>query len=75
MSKIIGNWWADHNIELVEINKKIYALSGWNGEKWCSCWQCSGKYNMDASQETYIIYPVYAADINGNFEIINYILE
>lgn len=58
MAKVVGRWWADREIELVEINREVYALYGWNGKKWTKCWKCTGEYFMDASEETYSVTPV-----------------
>lgn len=66
--KMIGTWWNDRNIDLVEVEGRIYALSGWNGECYLKCWECTGEYNMDASKEEYILSPIYGESDN----IINY---
>lgn len=57
--KNVGHWWADKSIGLIEINGKVYALSGWNGEKYLECWECTGEDLMDAGEEEYILVPNY----------------
>ena len=32
-------WWNDSSIEVVEIEGRMIALDGWNGEKWLDCWE------------------------------------
>lgn len=49
--KHIGYWWNDKNIELIEKDGNVYALHGWNGEKYNKCWKCTGDHNMESSKE------------------------
>lgn len=35
---IVGNWWIN-NIEVVEIDDKLIALDGWNGEIYTNCFR------------------------------------
>ena len=61
--KIIGGWWNDRDIELVQLNDgRVYALNGWSGEVYTSCWECTGEHHMDASKEEYTLRPVYRVD-------------
>lgn len=73
--KTVGTWWSDKSIELVEIEGKVYALNGWNGEKFLNCWECIGEDNMDASKEEYVITPVYEEDGEGDFITVGYEVE
>ena len=60
----IGRWYNDTNIELVQLNDgRVYALNGWNGEVYTSCWECTGEHYMDASEEEYTLRPVYRVDV------------
>lgn len=68
--KRIGTWWSDSSIELVEIDGRIYALSGWNGEKYLHCWRCIDRFTEDGTAE-YELTPVYA-EIEDEFEIVDY---
>lgn len=70
--KKVGTWWNDKDIELVEINDTVYALHGWNGEEYTSCWKCSGKYLMDASKEVYCVRPIYKNIGDDFFELVRY---
>ena len=68
-----GRWWSDNDIELIKKDGHIYALDGWNGEKYLSCWECGGAYNMDAISESDIsIKPIYRYDIeNINLNVVD----
>ena len=59
---IIGTWWSDNNIELVRINGKIYALDGWNGEKYLHCWECIDRFTAADDNAEYEIRPIYNSD-------------
>ena len=67
---IIGTWWSDSNIELVKINGKIYALDGWNGEKYLHCWECIDRFTAADSNTEYEIRPIYNSDGSFDFEVI-----
>src|SRR5690625_4161107 len=72
--KNVGTWWNDKEIELVEIDGKVYALNGWNGESYLKSWECTGEDYMDASEKEYCITPQYE-EVEGEFEIVGYIVE
>lgn len=57
--KKVGLWWDNSSVELVEIEGKVYALHGWDGEKWGDCWECVGDDQMEKSKERYVIRPFY----------------
>ena len=67
-------WFANKDIEIVEIEGKLYALSGWNGESYGHCWECIDKYNAAPGNDEYDIKPIYEPDENedGCFDIIGY---
>ena len=68
---IIGTWWSDSNIELVKINGKIYALDGWNGEKYLHCWECIDRFTVADDNAEYEISPIYdSSDEIIDFEVI-----
>lgn len=55
---IIGRWWNGGQ-EIVKMdNGELYALDGWNGERWLHCWQCADRYEYIGDEE-YEIRPVY----------------
>lgn len=57
--KNAGTWWHDRDIDLVDIEGTVYALNGWNGEKYLNCWVCTGEDLMDANEKEYGITPIY----------------
>ena len=59
---IIGTWWSDNSVELAKINGKIYALDGWNGEKYLHCWECVDRYEAVDDGIDYEIEPIYSCD-------------
>lgn len=65
-------WWESNNIELVEINKKLYALNGWNGEKYIHCWECADEFTIINREIEYVIKPIYEENPDGDFKIIGY---
>ena len=67
----IGQWWSNSSIDLVSIEGDVYALGGWNGEKYNNCWVCTGEFNMDASEEEYHVTPIYN-DNEDDPEVIRY---
>lgn len=56
MSKI---FFANTDIEIVNIDGTLYALNGWNGEKWLHCWECADRWNADPSGKEFEIMPIY----------------
>ena len=58
MYKTVGTWWNDKNVELVELNGRVFALNGWNGEEFTECWECFGEHHMDSGAEHYTLRPV-----------------
>lgn len=70
--KEVGKWWSNDNIKLVEIDEKIYALYGWNGEQYCDCWQAVGEYNTESSKDNYILTPIYQKKEGDDYLIIGY---
>jgi hypothetical protein len=71
----VVNWWNDKKIKLVNINGAVYALNGWNGERYYNCWKCTGEFLMDASKEKYVITPIYEEQTEDVFELIGYEIE
>lgn len=69
--KTVGTWRANKEIELVEIDGRVYALNGWNGEKYLDCWECVGEDNTEASEKKYEITPI-TEEVDGEYEIVGY---
>lgn len=57
--KIVGTWLFDKSIELVELQGEVYALAGWDGEKYGACWKCTGPGYMYDAPGRYTLTPVY----------------
>lgn len=68
----MGMWWNSRDIEMYRIGKKVFALHGWNGEKYTECWECSGIGNTDASKEVYEITPIYEEVEEDNYDLIGF---
>lgn len=51
--------WCDTDIDVVEIGGELYALNGWNGEKYCDCWKCIDRFTAEPDSEGIEIRPVY----------------
>lgn len=57
---VIGKWTDSSNIDVVEIDGSLYALDGWNGEKYGHCWKCKDRFTADPDDDgEYEIAPVY----------------
>lgn len=69
--KEVGRWWNDSSIELIEKDGNVYALAGWNGEKYYNCWKVI-EDGLTASEEEYIITPIYNQIDDDEFEVVNY---
>ncbi|ALA47993.1 hypothetical protein ABE137_12475 [Brevibacillus laterosporus] len=70
--KFKGTWWNDNNIELVEIDGEVFALNGWDGEAFTKSWKCTGEFHMEASEELYIITPIYDEVDEDEFNVVGY---
>lgn len=71
----VGTWWNDNNIELVKIDGEVFALDGWNGERYCASWKCTGEFLMDASEEYYSIIPIYDVIDEDESILVGYKIE
>ena len=54
--------WNNGEIDVVEINGRLFALHGWNGETWLRCWECLDKWTM-ASEKVFEVRPVHRFEI------------
>lgn len=71
-----GKWWNAKSIELVEIEGEgTFALHGWNGEKYTTCWKVDEKDLTEASKEEYTITPEYVEVAEDEFEVTIYYVE
>ena len=51
--------WQDTDIDIAFIDMALYALYGWNGEKWLHCWKCIDRFTADPDGKEYDVTPVY----------------
>ena len=51
--------WFESDIDIVEIDGELYALNGWNGEKYTDCWKCVDRWTADPDGKTYEVIPHY----------------
>lgn len=57
---MVGSWWNDRDIDIVEIDGGRYALNGWNGEKYTDCFKVIDRFTPDPDDDrVYEIAPVY----------------
>lgn len=52
-------YWQDTDIRIECINGALYALNGWNGEKYLHCWKCIDRWTAADDDTEYEITPVY----------------
>lgn len=67
--KHVGFWkgrgWG-HIIELVEVDGAMYALHGWNGEKYTDCWKCADEWTVDPEEPgRFTAKPIYRFMLEG----------
>ena len=70
-----GKWWRNNNIDLVEVKGKVYALYGWNGEKYYNCWIVMGEFHTEASKEKYVLTPIYRERAEEEYQLYDYIVD
>lgn len=71
----MNTWFANKEIEIVEINGKWYALNGWNGEVYTDCWETEEPTPGTACNvidNNIEIRPIYKEIEEDNFEITGY---
>lgn len=56
---VIGTWWNDSSIQIVEIDGDLYALNGWNGEKYTDCFRVIDRFTAADDDRKYEIRPIY----------------
>lgn len=58
-----GKW--DPIIELVEVDGSVFALDGWNGEKYTNCWKCVDEWTVDPEQPgRFATKPIYRFQVD-----------
>ena len=72
--KNLGYWWNDKEIEIVEIEGRAIALSGWNGEKYGDCWEVKEMVDgvgFDIKVDNLEVVPEYE-QIDEEYEVVGY---
>ena len=66
----VKNYWNNGEIPMVEINARLVALHGWNGETWLRCWECLDKWTA-ANEKVFEVRPIHRFEIEEiNFEML-----
>lgn len=86
----LGKYPGTFDTDIVQLKDgKVFALNGWDGSKFMSCWECLGEDHSKKSKERYILSPVrryqaYNIDLDSlvrtidhinAFEVIDYIVS
>lgn len=73
MSKNVGNLWNNGDIEIWEIDGRMFVLDGWNGEVYYKCWEVADKDGFDAidPDTTYTIRPIMEEIAVDEWEIVD----
>ncbi len=73
---LLGRWWNDNEIEVVEIGGKAVALYGWNGEEYLHCFEVTnrinGIYHDSVDSKEYSVRPVYTKLDEDEYELTGY---
>ena len=68
----IKKLWNNNDIDVVKINGRWFALSGWNGEIYVNCWETDENTFYLEDGKRYDIKPIFKGvgepDEDGNFE-------
>lgn len=69
-------WWNDNEIEVVEIEGRMIALNGWNGESYTECFEVEEVVDNKAygvkEDITTSITPIYKEVDEDDYEIVGY---
>lgn len=55
---------SSYDIPVYEIEGKLYAMSGWNGEVYTACWECLDSFT-DVDNKKYSFKPIYRYEAEG----------
>ena len=59
-------YWNGTEIEIVEVDGNLYALSEWNGEKYTNCWKCVDQRTVDPEEPgRFTAKPIYRFMVDG----------
>lgn len=69
------NYLRNYGVTVIEIEGEgIFALDGFNGEKYYDCWKCDIN-GSPVEADKYVIRPEYEEVEEDEFEVIKYIIE
>lgn len=73
MGKIVGRWWNNPCLDIVEIESRFFVLNDWNGENWGDCFEVAKDLCeiIDKSVK-HCIAPIYIEHYDDDFEIVGY---
>lgn len=69
---IIGRWWENRDIELLDYNGEIFALYNWNGDSYLDCWKVEDNLFDVVNSGEYIITPIYKEVGEDEWVIVDY---
>lgn len=70
--KEMGKWWNSKEINLVQIDERVYGLHGWNGEEYCNCFEVFGDYNLKSGVDLFTLRPIYKENADEDSITIGY---
>jgi len=67
-------YWQDTDIRIECIEGALYALYGWNGEKWLHCWKCIDRFTADPDGKEYEVRPIFeqVGEDEDDIDIVGY---
>ena len=71
MAYTVKHFWASErpNVEIAElVDGRYIALSDWNGDHWCECWDSIGTTGYVARETAFECFPVYAYELNADLD-------
>lgn len=68
-------WCSDKDIEIVKIENRYIALFGWNGEKYCDCFEVEEVVNgvgFGIKKENIIVKQVVSFYDSDSYDVVGY---
>ncbi len=75
MVRCLGYWWNDHEIEIYEVEGRLIALWGWNGEIYLDCWEVEemvDEYGYGIKTDGLQVRPIYEKHSEDDYDIVGY---
>lgn len=64
-----GRYCSNPDVELIRLsNGNVYALYGWNGERFLHCWQVDSKFMIDVIKTDITLVPIYRYQLIDDFD-------